>query len=74
MGKSKKRTLTKNIEKNSITLKRVEVINEIITDIRNNNINDETIRHISLFGITSEELSEAGAAYEEISAVKKFLF
>ncbi len=74
MGKSKKRTLAKNIEKNSVVLKRAEVVHQIISDIHINNITDDTIKYINLFGITMEELSEAGAVYEELSAVKHLLF
>ncbi len=74
MGKSKKRTLTKNINKNPVILKRDGVIEKIISDIQNNNISDDTIKYTNLFGITIEELSEAGAKYEELSAVKHLLF
>ena len=70
MGKSKKRNLNKISEKNSVVLKRVEIVKRIISDIHNRNINDDTLKYINLFGITQEELSEAGALYEELSAVK----
>ena len=74
MGKSKKRTLNKKNDNNAIMLKRTQAVKQIIFDIKNNNINDMTIKYIILFGITSEELTEAGASYEEISTIKQFLF
>ena len=74
MGKSKKRTFNKNCDKNSIILKRSDIINRIISDIRNNAVNETTEKYIGLFGITSEELTEAGAAYEELSAIRHILF
>ena len=74
MGKSKKRNLSKITEKNTVRIKRNEAINQIISDIRNNTISDNTIKYICLFGITTEELSEAGVAYEELSAIKHYLF
>lgn len=73
MGKSKKRTINKITGKNFSVLKRAEVIRQIILDIHNNNINDDTIKYVGLFGITIEELSEAGADYEELSIVKSFI-
>lgn len=74
MGKSKKRNLNKITDKDSVTLKRSEVVMKIISDIHNNDINNNTVKYINLFGITAEELSEAGALYEELSAVKNLLF
>lgn len=74
MGKSKKRNLNKNSDKNAVVLKRVEIVKQIIFDIHNNSINEDTVKYINLFGITAEELSEAGAVYEELSAVKHLLF
>ncbi len=74
MGKSKKRILNKITENITPVLKRKTVISNIIKDIRNNSIKEETKNLISLFGITIEELSEAGVSYEELSAVKHIIF
>ena len=74
MGKSKKRILNKNTENITPVLKRKTVICNIIKDIKNNSIKEETKNLISLFGITFEELSEAGISYEELSAVKHIIF
>lgn len=74
MGKSKKRIFNKNKENTAPTLKRREVISDIILNIKNNKLDTKTKNMISLFGITLEELSEAGATYEELSAVKPLIF
>ncbi len=74
MGKSKKRILNKSNETLKPLLKRKTVINNIIKDIKNNNLREDTKNFISLFGITFEELSEAGVSYEELSAVKHLIF
>ena len=73
MGKSKKRNLAKNNDKDLVFLKRNDVIKQIILDIRTNTINENTVRYFDLFGITAEELTEAGVSYEELSAVKYLL-
>ncbi len=73
MGKSKKRIFNKNTDNKGSVLKRRDVIARILSDIKNNKLTDETKRFISLFGITSEELTEAGAAYEELSAVEHLM-
>lgn len=49
---------------------RKEAIQKIIENIRLNNLSDETKDIITLFGITAEELAEAGAAYEDLLALK----
>ena len=74
MGKSKKRILNKSNETLKPLLKRKTVINNIIKDIKNNNLREDTKNFISLFGIKFEELSEAGVSYEELSAVKHLIF
>ena len=73
MGKSKKRILNKNTDVSGKTYKRNEIINKIISDIKINNLSAETKKFISLFGITIEELSEAGADFEDLSALKHLL-
>jgi len=74
MGKSKKRNLNKITDNSGSILKRKEIIRKIITDIRANKLTGQTMNFITLFGITAEELSEAGAAYEELSAVQHLIF
>ena len=74
MGKCKKRILNKNTDMRGGVFKRAEIIRKIISDIRTNSITNKTMEFITLFGITPEELSEAGASYEELSAVKHLIF
>ncbi len=70
MGKSKKRIFNKNTDEKGIILKRNKVIEEILHNIKSSKITEETEKLIGLFGITIEELLEAGADFEEISAIK----
>ena len=74
MGKCKKRGFNKNTEEIGSILKRNDVIIDIITDINSNKLSDRTQKLISLFGITAEELSEAGASIEELSFVKHLIY
>lgn len=70
MGKSKKRIFNKNTDNKGMVLKRKEVISNILLSLKSNKITDETKNLISLFGISMEELFEAGAEYEDMTAVK----
>ncbi len=74
MGKSKKRIFNKNNVMKGTTLKRSEIIAQILFDVKNNVLSEETKKMISLFGITPEELTEAGAEIEDLSIVKSVLF
>lgn len=73
MGKAKKRNFNKNSFAKGTTLKRNDIVSQILSNIKNKNITDETKNFITLFGITIEELSEAGATYEELSFVKHLI-
>lgn len=73
MGKSKKRGFCRGKDKIGSVLKRQDVILNVISAIRKNTLTDEILGLISLFGITAEELSEAGASFEELSAVKNII-
>lgn len=73
MGKAKKRNFNKNSYEKGTTLKRSDIISQVICDIRNKKLSEETKNFITLFGITIEELSEAGAAFEELSIVKHLI-
>lgn len=70
MGKCKKRNFNKYKNNEALSLKRADAVNSIIKDIKNNNYSEQTKDLITLFGITAEELSEAGATYEELMAIK----
>ena len=71
MGKCKRRTFTKSVL--NTNLKREEVIIQITDEIRKKKFDDETQKILSLFGITAEELTEAGLTYEEIKLLKEYL-
>lgn len=71
MGKCKRRTLTKPVLKSNI--KREDAIKEIVEKIQANMLDAEAKKLLSLFGITPEELTEAGATYEEAIILKKHM-
>ena len=73
MGKAKKRNFNKNSLSKGTTLKRSDIISQILVDIKNKKLSDETKSFITLFGITIEELSEAGATYEELSVINHMI-
>lgn len=74
MGKSKKRIFNKNSDLKGSVLKRNKAVSAVINDIKNNKLSEESQKLIMLFGITVEELSEAGASYEELNMVKHFIY
>lgn len=74
MGKSKKRIFNKNTDEIGSVLKRDDVITDVIGDIKTNKLSDKTQKLISLFGITAEELTEAGASIEELSIVRHIIY
>lgn len=71
MGKCKKRTLNRPLLENKLT--RSEAVKIIISRIHSNILDTETKNLLTLFGITPEELTEAGATYEEALLLKKFM-
>ncbi len=73
MGKAKKRNFNKNSLSKGTTLKREDIVVQILSDIKSKNISDESKNFVTLFGITTEELSEAGATYEELSIIKHLI-
>lgn len=70
MGKSKKRILNKTTQTTGTALTRNEAVITILKNIKQNKQKKETANLINLFGITTEELLEAGAGFEEISSIK----
>lgn len=63
MGKSKKRSLALGINNKISNLSREDAIKQILDNINNK---QEAIELITLFGVTAEELLEAGALYEDV--------
>lgn len=70
MGKAKKRSIALGRHNQITNLSRKDAI-KIILDKINNNENPDDI--ISLFGITAEELLEAGADYEIVKSLGEFV-
>lgn len=72
MGKCKKRTIINNpILENPMT--REDAIAHIIKSIRSNSLDTDTKNLLTLFGISSEELVEAGVSFEELSILKRHM-
>lgn len=79
MGKAKKRNFKTCINQGGAmgslpsTFTREEAVAFVIDKIKSNNLGAETKDIITLFGIKAEELSEAGASYEDLLALKSVL-
>ncbi len=63
MGKAKKRGFSRKLNNQYSNITRQEAIDEVIR-LNQNNENSDYL--MSLFGLTEEELLEAGANYEDI--------
>ena len=63
MGKAKKRSLALGIYNKLSNITRGEAIEKPVKNIESK---QEAIELITLFGITAEELLEAGASYEDV--------
>lgn len=63
MGKSKKRSLALGVYNKLSNITREEAIQQIVKNIDSK---QESIELITLFGVTAEELLEAGASYEDV--------
>lgn len=72
MGKSKKRIFNKH-KNEAKSIRRVDAVSDVLKSIKNNVLDAETKNLLSLFGISAEELAEAGATYEELMALKSFI-
>ncbi len=79
MGKAKKRNFQSCVNSGSsigvlpACCTREEAVRFIIKNIKANDFGTSTKDVISLFGITAEELAEAGATYEDLLALKTVL-
>lgn len=79
MGKAKKRNFQTCINAGAIgalpsNLTRQKAIELAIKKFKGNNLDNDAKDLITLFGITAEELAEAGASYEDLLALKSVLF
>ena len=75
MGKCKKRTLYNSNNDSTKFMTREEAVSDIFKILnKKQKINfKRAVDTISLFGITAEELSEAGVSYENLKALESVL-
>lgn len=73
MGKSKKRILHKGINDQLTNLTREYVLNEVVRACNAKKVDNEIKDLISLFGLSAEELLEAGASYEDVIGLRAIL-
>lgn len=69
MGKSKSRIFRKGINDQMPKIRRLDAINEVVKFLNHNN-NTEAKNLITMFGLSAEEILEAGASYEAVVAMK----
>lgn len=69
MGKSKSRIFRKGINDQFTTMTRETAVNETAKFLNSRNIT-EAHNLITMFGLTAEEILEAGASYESVVAMK----
>ena len=73
MSKSKRRILHRNKETSPLSCSRAEAIQTVTNSIKSCKFDSNAKNLLSLFGISGEELSEAGLTWEELSAVSSYL-
>ena len=73
MGKAIKRGMNKSKNNLFESLSREEAVNKVVKGLKNPNKNDNIEDLITLFGLSSEELLENGASYEEVKAISGIL-
>lgn len=71
MGKAKKRSLHLGINDRISRLSREEAVKTVVAEIKNGS--EEIYGLITLFGLTAEELLEAGASYEAVMGIRGLL-
>jgi len=69
MGKSKSRILRKGINNRVTKITRAEAVIEAAEFLNSNN-NIDAKNLITMFGLSAEELLEAGASYESVVSMK----
>ena len=73
MSKSKKRILHRNKEISPLSCSREEAVKSVTNSIKLRKFDTNAKNLLSLFGISGEELSEAGLTWEELSAVSSYI-
>ncbi len=72
MGKSKARIFRKGINDQIPRISRADAISETVKHLESKNINDAK-NLITMFGLSAEEILEAGGSYEAVIAIKNIL-
>ena len=73
MSKSKRRILHRNKESSPLSCSRQEAIKLVTDAIKLRKFDKNAKNMIGLFGISGEELSEAGLTWEELEVVSAYL-
>lgn len=71
MGKAKKRSLHLGINDRFSNLSREQAIETVVEMLKNDN--REAYSLITLFGLSAEEMLEAGASYEIVKGIQNIL-
>lgn len=74
MGKSKKRIFNRCKYMSNPSYKRKDVVFDVVRSLKQNDFGEKPRNMISMFGLEPEELSEAGASYEELLAIRGAFF
>ena len=70
MGKAKKRSFHLGINNQITNLSREDAVNKAVTALDSCDSRPEAYNLITLFGMSAEELLEAGASYETVVSLK----
>lgn len=71
MGKAKKRSFHLGINKQITNLSREDAVSEVVNSLKKDNEdNTEAYSLITLFGMSAEELLEAGLTYETVMSLR----
>ncbi len=70
MGKAKKRSLHLGINDRITNLSREEAVTATVEALKRPNSGHEAYNLITLFGLSAEELLEAGASYETVMSLQ----
>ena len=71
MSKSKRRLLNRKIT-NPLSCTRADAVGYVFSAIKSHNFDSNAKKLLTLFGISGEELAEAGLSWEELKAVSPF--
>lgn len=72
MGKAKKRSLHLGINDRFSKLSREEAV-ETVVEMLDSGSNEDVYGLVTLFGLTAEEILEAGASYESVLGLGRIL-